>query len=139
MKSIEKNEPYIRPNIYGLSSMTILLRMTKDLNGILIATTNLTDNLDKAFERRFLYKVRFENPSVQVKAKIWTSLMNDITEDFAMNLSESYNFSGGQIENISRKSMTSSIISGVKPTPEDIERFCREELIGNSPMKKIGF
>ena len=119
--------------------MTILLRMTKDLNGILIATTNLTDNLDKAFERRFLYKVRFENPSVQVKAKIWTSLMNDITEDFAMNLSESYNFSGGQIENISRKSMTSSIISGVKPTPEDIERFCREELIGNSPMKKIGF
>lgn len=68
-------------------------------------------------ERRFLYKVHFENPSIEIKAKIWTSLMKGITEDFAMRLSATYNFSGGQIENISRKSMVNSIITGKKTIP----------------------
>jgi SpoVK/Ycf46/Vps4 family AAA+-type ATPase len=35
----------------------IILQELENLKGILIATTNLTDNLDKAFERRFLYKI----------------------------------------------------------------------------------
>ena len=34
----------------------------ESLDGILIATTNLADNLDTAFERRFLYKIRFDKP-----------------------------------------------------------------------------
>jgi hypothetical protein len=29
----------------------------ENLDGIMIATTNLTQNLDKTFERRFLYKI----------------------------------------------------------------------------------
>ena len=32
---------------------------TEKLDGILIATTNLCDNLDSAFDRRFLFKIRF--------------------------------------------------------------------------------
>lgn len=28
----------------------------------MICTTNLADNLDAAFERRFLFKIQFENP-----------------------------------------------------------------------------
>ena len=38
----------------------IILQEMEDLNGILIATTNLATNLDSAFERRFLYKIEFE-------------------------------------------------------------------------------
>lgn len=52
------------------SLQNIILQEMEDLKGILIATTNLTENLDKAFERRFLYKVKFNNPSVDVKCKI---------------------------------------------------------------------
>ena len=40
------------------------------LEGIMIATTNLTTNLDKAFERRFLYKIRFDKPTLESQAKI---------------------------------------------------------------------
>ncbi|MDR0877431.1 MAG: ATP-binding protein [Treponema sp.] len=38
------------------SIQNIILQEMEDLSGILIATTNLAKNMDKAFERRFLYK-----------------------------------------------------------------------------------
>ena len=38
------------------SIQNIILQEMETLDGIMIATTNLTSNLDKAFERRFLYK-----------------------------------------------------------------------------------
>ena len=34
----------------------IILQEIEDLDGILIATTNQTSNLDSAFDRRFIYK-----------------------------------------------------------------------------------
>ena len=40
------------------SLQNIILQEMESIDGIMIATTNLTNNLDKAFERRFLYKVR---------------------------------------------------------------------------------
>ena len=53
----------------------IILEEMEDFKGILIATTNLEDNFDKAFERRFLYKVKFERPSEATKMKIWRNKM----------------------------------------------------------------
>ena len=44
------------------SIQNIILQEMEKLDGILIATTNLTTNLDNAFERRFLYKIRFDRP-----------------------------------------------------------------------------
>ena len=40
----------------------IILQEMEKFEGIMIATTNLTTNLDKAFERRFFYKIKFDNP-----------------------------------------------------------------------------
>ncbi|MBQ2141621.1 MAG: AAA family ATPase, partial [Alistipes sp.] len=44
------------------SMQNILLEEIEKLDGILIATTNLPCNLDKAFERRFIYKIEFMQP-----------------------------------------------------------------------------
>ena len=52
----------------------ILLQEMENLDGILIATTNLEGNLDSAFERRFLYKIKFETPDATVRAKIWQEM-----------------------------------------------------------------
>lgn len=38
----------------------IILEEMERLEGIMIATTNLANNLDAAFERRFLFKIKFE-------------------------------------------------------------------------------
>ena len=40
-----------------LEEMNRRLNEIEQLDGILIATTNLAENMDKAFERRFLYRV----------------------------------------------------------------------------------
>ena len=122
------------------SLQNIILQEMEDLQGILIATTNLTENLDKAFERRFLYKLRFENPSAAVKCKIWNAMLPDLASEDVKYLSENYDFSGGQIENIIRKSAIHAILSCEKPTREDLINYCNEESIDNCPRKnKIGF
>ena len=122
------------------SIQNIILQEMEDLDGILIATTNLTENLDKAFERRFLYKVRFERPSVEVKSRIWKSMLPDLSDADAAYLASKFSLSGGQIENVARKKTVQSILSGVEPALEDLIRYCCEEEIGAAgERRRIGF
>ena len=117
----------------------IILQEIEDLDGILIATTNLTSNLDKAFERRFLYKVEFHKPDTDVKTKIWRSMLKDISADDARQLASHFDFSGGQIENIARKRTVDYILSGKFASLGEIEDYCRAELLANKGGRRIGF
>lgn len=122
------------------SLQNIILQEMEDLDGILIATTNLTCNLDKAFDRRFLYKIRFEKPSVEAKGRIWLSMIPELSTDEATQLATDFDFSGGQIENVVRKKEIQSIISGQEPGFEDILSYCSEEIIDTKKQyRKIGF
>ena len=121
------------------SIQNILLQNLEDFDGILIATTNLAKNLDRAFERRFLYKLRFEKPSLEARSLIWRELMPEITQDVALQLAEGYSFSGGQIENVARKSAIASILGGHEPSLAEIRSFCEEETLGAPAGKPIGF
>lgn len=123
------------------SIQNIILQEMESLDGILIATTNLTQNLDKAFERRFLYKIKFDVPSIGVKSKIWKSMIPELEANWIDKLAAAYDFSGGQIENISRKMKVSAIINGTAATYDDILAFCNEEVIGKTSRieTRIGF
>ena len=123
------------------SIQNIILQEMEKLDGILIATTNLTGNLDKAFERRFLYKIEFKKPEPEVKSKIWLSMIPELTEEQSRELSRCYDFSGGQIENITRKREISYILYGEQPGFEEIKAYCGEEMIASpaSTRKSIGF
>jgi SpoVK/Ycf46/Vps4 family AAA+-type ATPase len=116
----------------------IILQEMEDLNGILIATTNMTSNLDKAFERRFLYKIEFEKPDSETKKYIWQSLIPELSGGDAVKLAAAFDFSGGQIENIARKSTVSFILKGSSPDFSSLEKFCREELMEKAAVR-IGF
>ncbi|MCM1163606.1 MAG: ATP-binding protein [Muribaculaceae bacterium] len=117
----------------------IILEEMERLDGILIATTNLADNLDKAFERRFLFKIRFDKPTVEAKTKIWRDKLSALTEEQAHTLASRYDFSGGEIDNIVRKSLMAEVLEGKAPSFNEIERLCSEEKIGKSSVKSIGF
>lgn len=119
----------------------IILQEIEDLEGILIATTNLTSNLDSAFERRFLFKVEFKKPATDVKAKIWSSMLKNISDDDAKTLASKFDFSGGQIENIARKRTIDFILSGEFADIEGIETYCRNELLEDKKKCKpiVGF
>ena len=122
------------------SIQNIILQEMEDLDGILIATTNLTENLDKAFERRFLYKVRFERPSEDAKRLIWKAMLPDISDENAEYLAGHFDLSGGQIENVARKKTVQSILSGSEPSLEDLIKYCSEEEIAPSASRsRIGY
>jgi len=115
----------------------IILQEMETLKGILIATTNLTDNLDSAFERRFVYKIKFEKPTIFAKQKIWQSKLSWLNDDEGLRLAEKFDFSGGEIDNIVRKSTINEVILGDRPEFSELEKLCLEERITSRPS--IGF
>lgn len=122
------------------SIQNIILQEMETLEGIMIATTNLTTNLDKAFERRFLYKIRFDKPTVEARAEIWRTMLKGITPADASTLAAMFDISGGEIENIARKHSVSAILSGKEDIDiEEIIAACRRERISRKAISRIGF
>ena len=118
----------------------ILLQEMENLDGIMIATTNLADNFDKAFERRFIYKIRFEQPSIRAKAAIWKSQLEELNDYQALLLARKYDLSGGQIENVARKVFVEKSLSSNPVSVQRIIELCEEEkLEKNNLYNPIGF
>jgi SpoVK/Ycf46/Vps4 family AAA+-type ATPase len=118
----------------------IILQEMENLSGILIATTNLTHNMDKAFERRFLYKINFDRPSLESRMGIWNSLLPDLPQTNAAELGNRFELSGGQIENIARKAEVDAILHDNGPSMDALVRYCKDEIQNTfSSSKRIGF
>ena len=118
----------------------ICLEAIENLDGILIATTNLAANFcDDAFARRFLFKVEFEKPDAPTRARIWRSMLDDISEEEALTLASRYDFSGGNIENIARKAAVGYVLSGKKADIGELTRYCDEENLSSRGARRIGF
>ncbi len=118
----------------------IILQEMENLNGILIATTNLASNLDGAFERRFLYKVRFEKPDSKVRSSIWHEMIPELTDSEAMKLADAYELSGGQIENVARKHTVNRILHGDSTNRLALLMdYCKDETLGKTSYQRMGF
>lgn len=118
----------------------VLLEELENFDGILFATSNLVANLDSAFERRFLFKVKFENPSTENAAKIWKSKLPILSVNEALELASQFSYSGGEMENIARKSIMDEIVFGTKPNFERILSFCEnEKWSSKNSLIKIGY
>ena len=122
------------------SLQNIILQEMEQLDGIMIATTNLQQNMDKAFERRFLYKIKFEKPTEEARASIWHAMIPELSDLDIHTLASKYDFSGGQIENIARHYAIDTILHG---QAEDVLpmliRHCDNERLDETNVKKIGF
>lgn len=92
----------------------VLLEEIEHFEGILIATTNLIDNIDSAFDRRFLYKLRFDLPGREERRHIWQSRMPKQEKEWAARLA-AYSLSGAQIENVARRALLDGLL---KKRPE---------------------
>lgn len=111
------------------SIQNIILQEMENFDGILIATTNLVTNFDKAFERRFLYKIEFTKPTEKARKKLWQTIMTTIDDSSAAFLAGKYQFSGGQIENVARKAVVDSILYGEDNVNlAKIEEYCKTKL-----------
>ena len=123
------------------SIQNIVLEAMENLDGILIATTNLATNFcDDAFARRFLFKMEFEKPEPATRAKIWKAMLHDLSDEDALVLASRYGFSGGNIENIARKAAVGYVLSGKKASLAELVKYCDEETLSSAKgVKRIGF
>lgn len=122
------------------SIQNIILQEMESLDGIMIATTNLQQNLDKAFERRFLYKIKFEKPTQEARAHIWKTMIPELSETERQILASKYDFSGGEIENIARHYTIDTILHGTEQdTLSMLIRHCDNERLDSKEQQKIGF
>lgn len=122
----------------------IVLNELETLDGILIATTNLVGNMmggkDNAMERRFLYKVEFNAPDADVRAKIWKSKLPHLEESDARALAEEFTLSGGNIDNVARKSVVDFVLNGTHADLDTLRKYCGQESVSaKGAHAKIGF
>ena len=104
----------------------IILEELENFEGILVATTNLTQNFDHAFQRRFLHQIEFDKPSREVRAKIWETKLG-VAEGAALELADEFDLTGAQIDNVKRKLVAKSILYGDDFTTDEVRSMCREE------------
>lgn len=138
-KRIESSDSNTTSTSNAIQSVLLNEMEQFPLEGILIATTNLPKNLDKAFERRFLQKIYFEKPDSLTRSFIWKDNLPLLEENDVKYLSDKFPFSGGQISNIVKKTQI-EIIMGRNPDLKTIEEFCVEETL-DKPVEKrrIGY
>jgi len=92
-------------NITGSDQMhnqmqNIFLEQIENFRGMLIATTNLLENIDKAFSRRFNYKIEFKKPDRDQRVTLWKKMLPKeapYEENFAVAKLAEYSLTGGQI------------------------------------------
>ena len=118
----------------------ILLEELENFEGIFMATTNLIDNMDDAFSRRFLNKIKFEKPSSKIRMAIWKSKLTDLDDSAYEKLSK-YDLSGGQIENVSRKYLINKILNQKEFDMSEILDYVKDETNFKSENSevKMGF
>ena len=122
------------------SIQNIILQEMETLDGIMIATTNLQQNMDKAFERRFLYKIKFDKPTEEARTHIWHSMIPELSEMDVHTLASKYDFSGGQIENIARHYAIDTILHGTADYKlKSLILHCDNERISGKEQRRIGF
>jgi AAA+ superfamily predicted ATPase len=119
----------------------ILLQELENFEGILIATTNLTDNLDKAFDRRFLFKLNVGMPDAESRFNIWKVKLPKVKKPILKQLSTLYSLSGGQIDNVVRKVILNELVGEKADSIESLSLLCRQELslAQNNQRTSIGF
>jgi SpoVK/Ycf46/Vps4 family AAA+-type ATPase len=109
-------------------------------HGIIFLTTNLSDNFDKAFSRRLLYKLDIKVPELAVRKQILSKVFDDITQETIDKINDQYTLTGGLISNISKKLLVKTLLDDTINKDEYIFELCEEEFVlTNSDRNPIGF
>lgn len=88
---------------YSNASTAYLLQKIEEYEGIIILATNLLQNFDNAFIRRFKFIIEFPFTDAARRKEIWQKVFPDKVpiEDLDVNyLAEEFKFSGSQIKNV---------------------------------------
>ena len=119
------------------SMQNILLEQLEDFDGIFVATTNLPQNIDGAFSRRFLYKIKVEIPDVSSRQKLLALYFPNYSTAVHQKWANQFEFTGAMLQNISKKIFIKSCLKQ-SVTLETVEGLLKQEFISlknHTPIK----
>jgi len=136
-------------NVTGSDQMhnqmqNIFLEQIENFKGMLIATTNLLENIDQAFSRRFNYKIEFKKPDKEQRIELWKKMLPKdapYEENFTIEKLAEYSLTGGQI-NLIIKNTAYKVAVREEPifTLKDfIDEIKREKDASFDSEKSMGF
>ena len=79
-----------------------MLQRIEEYAGVVLLATNLVQNIDPAFLRRFRYHIVFTLPDESLRAALWHDALPDTVPQQGINfeyLARQFTFSGSQIKN----------------------------------------
>ena len=123
------------------SVQNMLLQELEDFSGICFATTNMLMNLDSAFDRRILYKLKFEKPDKLTRLAIFKENFMEVNEDLLSKASADYSLTGGQIANVNKRCLTEQLLFGKEISNSEKFIFYIEQEVNfrKGKTEKIGF
>lgn len=122
----------------------IFLEQIEKFDGILVATTNLLDNIDKAFSRRFNYKIEFLKPDVKQRKILWKKLIPEslpLSDTLNIDKLSTAQLTGGQIELVIKNTAYKLAImeEPIFNTSDFMDEILKEEKSMFDKDKKVGF
>jgi AAA+ superfamily predicted ATPase len=91
---------------YANQEVSYLLQRIENHPGVVILSSNLKNNIDEAFIRRFQSVIHFNMPSVDARYELWKNAFSSgckLSEEIDIEeLAEKYELSGGSINNVLR-------------------------------------
>ncbi|HQI46034.1 MAG TPA: ATP-binding protein [Bacteroidales bacterium] len=124
-------------DIYSNQTQAQLLEILEEFKGIMVATTNLYKNIDTAFHRRFLYRLKIDMPNYDTKEKLINySMLTKYISQKAIKTVLKEKWSAAQLKNIERKIQQLEMIDDIDEKLI-LEIMHEEGFFDNSP--KLGF
>ncbi|NPV38191.1 MAG: ATP-binding protein [Brevinematales bacterium] len=110
----------------------MLLEKLENFEGILVATTNLLQNFDQAWHRRFTHIIKIDIPDANNRKLIWKKHLAQapLAKDVDLeNIAKNFSLTGGQIANIVFKAASRAAHRQQKIITHDDLRFFIEETL----------
>ena len=136
-------------NVTGSDQMhnqmqNIFLEQIENFRGMLIATTNLLENIDKAFSRRFNYKIEFKKPNKEQRLELWKKMLPQSApyeEGFDPKPLAAYELTGGQINLIIKNTAYKVAVreEALFRVADFLEEIRREKDANFDTEKSMGF
>lgn len=117
----------------------ILLQELEDFSGIFVATTNLIDNIDPAFDRRFLFKQQLNNPDQHTRLQILQHQFPAFPNSDLDIIAQEYDLTGSQIQSIKKKVFVDQLLDLTETTSRNLEQYAKSEISFRNSTSKIGF
>ena len=117
---------------YANLETNLLLQLMERFDGVVLLTTNLKQNIDKAFLRRIMFKIYFEAPEPAEREQIWRLFVPQAiaTKIDFKRLATSFELTGGSIRSAALRATLRATANHREISMQDLAECAQIEIQG---------